>query len=68
LLLAYGHHDARAYPIGLIFDEAEIVVDRLNRDMASEAMLTMMAISANFSKPASREFYKTIAGLKEDDG
>jgi hypothetical protein len=43
--MAAGHPEARDYPLGLLFDEAELVSERKNHDMATIALLTDLAIS-----------------------
>ena len=47
----------------MLIDEATRVVRRQNRMLASEAVLTMEAISALLDKKASRSFKATIRGL-----
>lgn len=66
LLLANGHTEANGYPIAMIWDEARLVGDRLNGQMATEAVLTQMAVSSVLSKKAGKEFDKMIKRMSED--
>ncbi len=71
LLLSHGHTDAWSYPLGLLFLEAGIVVDRLNTQAATDASLLQLAISTipNMSvKPTATKklaatFQKTVKAL-----
>lgn len=45
LLLDHGHQSALSYPVQMVFAEAQIVVSRMNAQMASEASLLQLAIS-----------------------
>lgn len=63
LLLANGHVDARFYPIYRLWEEANIVIERINAQMGSEATLINLAIGAAIDKKASKEFQKTIKRL-----
>lgn len=45
LLLSHGHPDAASYPIGMLADEASIVVDRVASEQASAVTLQQMAMS-----------------------
>lgn len=65
MLLANGHPDAPFYPVHRVWEEAELVVSRDNNQLASEALLTQMAVSALFSKEAGREFQKLISRLTD---
>ena len=71
LLLANGHPDAWSYPLGFLFQEAGIVVERLNTQAATDASLLQLAISSipNMSvKPTATKklaatFQKTVKAL-----
>jgi hypothetical protein len=57
-LLAQGHPDARSYTIGQVWDEAEIVVERLNRAAVTDAVLIQGAVASLLSKEGGKEFSK----------
>lgn len=66
LLLDHGHPEAQFYPIGMLWDESLLVVERLNRIEVSRVMLFQAAVSAFFSKDAASEFGKLVSKLTED--
>jgi hypothetical protein len=67
LLLDHGHPQAFAYPVWMVFAEAEHVVRRINAHMATQASLLQMALSTipNMSvKPTgTKSAAKTFADL-----
>lgn len=65
MLIDHGHPDAAEYPLGLVFDEARLVEDRLNGYFATNAVLTQMAVSALFSKDAGKAFQEMVTDLIE---
>lgn len=66
LLLDHGHPHAWRYPIRMVWEEAALVVERLNGLEASRAVLLQMAVSSVISKKAGAEFKKAIRRLSED--
>lgn len=65
LLLSEGHTDAQHYPIGMVWDEARIIVERQNGAHATTAILTQLAVVSVLSKEGQREFKKTIKRLND---
>lgn len=65
LLLDHGHPEAQHYPVGMVFVEAEIVVERLNGMEATRAVLIQMAASSVMSRKGAAEFQKLIKRLTE---
>lgn len=63
LLMAHGHIEARHYPVPMLWQETKIVRQRVNRELANEAVLTQMAVSAILSKKAGEAFDKQIRVL-----
>lgn len=61
----HGHPEARHYPLGVVWDEAQLVVDRLNGLEATRALLTQMAVAALFSKEGAKTFQKMIKGFSD---
>jgi len=57
--------DAPFYPIGMVWDEAQIVVERINGFHATQAILTQMAVISVLSKDGSKEFKKAIKRLND---
>lgn len=63
LLLSEGHTDAHQYPLGMVWVEAELVVQRQNEMEATRAVLLRDAVSAVISKKGQNHFKKTIEKL-----
>lgn len=63
LLLDHGHPHAWHYPIRMVWEEAEMVVERLNGVAVTEAVFLQMAVSALFSKEGAKEFSKVVKRL-----
>jgi len=66
LLLANGHPAAATYPLGLLNEECDLVVQRLNRQTVTEAILLQMAVSSLFSSEGGDVFSKQISKLMKD--
>lgn len=66
LLLDHGHPEARRYTIGMVWDETNLVVDRLNGQEATRAVLLQMAVSSVLSKEAGKKFDKMIKRMTEN--
>jgi hypothetical protein len=58
LILAHGHTGAMDYTIGRVFDEANIVTERENARILTEAQLVQMAASSVVSAKAGKQFGK----------
>lgn len=63
--MAHGHSEARHYPVPMLWTETRIVRERLNRELANNAIFTQKAMASVHSKKASEEFRKDIRGLLE---
>ena len=48
-----------------MWEEAELVVTRDNQRIATETLLTQMAVSSLFAKEAGKEFHKIISRLTD---
>jgi len=57
--------NAQQYPIGMVWDEARLVVERRNREHATNAILTQLAVASILSKDGRKEFTKTVKRLNE---
>lgn len=69
LLKANGHPDASDYPIGMMFDEARLVVDRQNREMATIGVVIQSATATTgmtAGKEAGNHFKRLIEDLNGD--
>lgn len=55
--------NAPYYPLWQLFMERDIVIERLNNRLASDAVTTQTAIGALLSKEGQREFKKLIERL-----
>lgn len=73
LLLGHGHADARLYPVGMVADEAGLVIQRVNAAAGAQALLAHLSAAAvpNMNvKPsatgkAQKRFRETIDVLME---
>ena len=61
--MANGHHNARRYPVGMVYIEAGYVVERLNREEANRAIMIQLAVASVVSKKGSKAFQKRITDL-----
>lgn len=66
LLLDHGHPHARRYPVGMVWEEAMLVVERMNREAASDKVLLQLAAGSLLSKDAGRQFKKTLKELTKN--
>lgn len=74
LLLAHGHPRANEYPVGLLWEESQLVVERVNRQQVTEAVILhqimMTAVSAfgkDGGRRANKNFEKMIKELGGND-
>jgi len=67
LLIEHGHVDARYYTIGRVFEEAELVVERINGLEATRAVLLQMAVASILSKKAAKGFQEAIRRLTDGE-
>jgi hypothetical protein len=65
MLLSEGHADAWRYPLGMLWDEQVLVVERLNRREATRATLLQSAVSGVLSKEANKAFSEIIKDLDD---
>lgn len=56
LLLASGHADAIHYPLGQLYDEANLVIERENNRILTEANLLQLAVGSLLSDKARKAF------------
>ncbi len=74
LLLDHGHPDAPDYPLAFMWEESQLVVERINSMLATETSLLDAAVStgiAQFGKEAGkarRLFADLIKRLSGDGG
>lgn len=61
--MANGHPEARLYPVPRVWTEVRIVRQRLNMELANNAVLTRMAIVSVLDKKAAGQFKKRIKDL-----
>jgi hypothetical protein len=70
-LLAHGHPEAWCYPLGLLWVEAALVVERENTAHATNAMLLKMVFDAtpnmnvktSFTAKSAKAFAKTMKAM-----
>lgn len=63
--MANGHPDAPHYVVHKVWEETHLVTQRINQQLATEAMLTQMAVSTLLSAQAGREFNKIIERMTD---
>lgn len=63
LLLDHGHQHARFYPIGMVWEEAQIVVERTNQEEASRTALMQLAGLGVMSKKGAQALRKVLKEL-----
>jgi len=72
LLLANGHRDAQEYPVGLVFEESQLAVDRINGMLATEATILhavmATAVSAFGKKGSAQKANAALSKLIKDLG
>lgn len=59
----HGHPDARFYPLGMVWEEAQLVVDRINHEAASNTALLQIAGSAVMGKQGMQLLKKVLKEL-----
>ena len=59
----HGHSRARQYPLGMLWEEAELVVERVNREEASRAVIMQNTIASILTKEGGKAFQKLIKDL-----
>lgn len=65
LLLDHGHQYARFYPVGWVWEESQIVVERINREEASRTALLQVAGSAVMSKDGAKLLKQVLKELTD---
>lgn len=65
LLLEHGHRWAAKYPLWQLWMEAEIIRDRVNGVMVSQAILIQGAVSSLLSKEGAKGFKELVESLND---
>lgn len=65
LLLGNGHPACRRYPLWQVALEVEIVRDRINALIATEAVVLQAAVSSILSKDAAKAFTKLVEAMRD---
>jgi len=58
--MSHGHTEAQRYPLGMVYDEANLVTERINTKIITEAELIKLAVLGILSKSARKQFSKLI--------
>ena len=66
LLMSQGHPEAGWYPLGTLWVESQLVVESLNQQEATRAVLLQLAVGSILSKKTGSEFKKTIKELSKN--
>lgn len=61
--MASGHPDAIHYTLGRLYDEANLVIERDNNRIITEAQLAQTAVAGILSEKARSAFTKHIKSL-----
>lgn len=65
MLLDHGHPDAWEYTLGQLADEAALIVQRINGQAVTDALLLQNAAASVLSKEGAKQFKKLIKQLSE---
>lgn len=65
MLLDSGHAHAFSYPLGMVWEEAQLVVERRNQGSANETALLHAAAAAIFSKEGMKNLQKILKELTD---
>lgn len=65
LLVANGHPNAGLYPLGMLNDEAALVIEQENNRIVTEATLIQAAATSVLSKEGGEYFRDLLEGLSE---
>lgn len=68
LLLSNGHPEAMSYPLGMVYDESNLIIERQNSKIATEVLLLQQAVNALLSKGGRKQFTKTLKTLNVETG
>lgn len=63
LLVDHGHPQANRYPIPMLGAEANLVVERLNRQTVTDTVMIRRAISSVLSKEGGKDFDEAVKEL-----
>lgn len=63
LLLEAGHPDAIHYPLGRLNDESNLVIERANNRIITEAQLAQLAVASILSAKARKAFTENVNRL-----
>lgn len=63
LLQAHGHPEARFYPVPMLWTETTLVRQRVNRQMATEAILVQHAVMSVLSEKGGKAFDEQVKKL-----
>lgn len=58
-----GHLQARFYPLGMLEDEALLVIERVNAQTVTEASILQLAVGSILDKKAGKAFEKRLKKL-----
>lgn len=64
-MLEHGHVHAALFPLWRLWVEAEIVRDRVNGLLVSEAILIQHAVGSLLSKEAAKSFKELVENLND---
>ncbi len=65
MLLEFGHTRAARYPMWQVWLESEIVIDRHNSRMVTEAVLIQGAVSSLFEKESAKHFKELLESMTD---
>lgn len=63
LLIEHGHSQARRYPLAMLWEESQLVVERINQMEVTRAILLQHAAGSIVSKKGQKAFQKLLKEL-----
>lgn len=65
--MAHGHPHARLYPINFLFEETQLVAERVNWNEATRAVLLQSAVGSLLSKENAKHFSKLLNRMHDGE-
>ncbi len=60
----HGHSHARGYPVSMVWIESQLVVERINQEEASRAVVMQATVGSLLGKNGQKHFKKILKELK----
>lgn len=63
MCVAHGHGDAWSYPLGMLEDESNLIIERENGRIISESQTLVLGIGGMLSKESAKAFTDRLKQL-----